>query len=402
VSYTVEWTDHVNGGGEGVVAIVAEALVPIVFWPRVTIVRAIDEELTVVERFLLEAAVQLGKVTNEMIEEITDLPSEVLDALFGGLVSFGLLVKEGGAHVPQTEEVEQTLATGSLRRHSQDTCSIAFLPQTDEAVAYGGPLNGRRRRSPPAPSLSVATDKGYLPVGARTAGRRPSEILEDLLVRRRIAGLPTDIVKIASDSEEQPLPETCPVYRVDGVIRDGTPRLDLRTATGDQQTKIDLSGADVLAARWMYLARFMEDPEGLERAAAALGCVARDMVLGPKGAGRLEVRLNERAAATASAQHSLALPGGFNVIDAQSVITVQVELRPGDDAAAALFALDRAAARLRSDGTEAVAEILAAAAREFGVPETLLAEDALVGRLWALAQYDLVYALRESEDFAYG
>ncbi|MFF4625281.1 hypothetical protein [Nonomuraea jabiensis] len=404
MSYTVEWTDHVGAGGEDVVAVVTEALVPIVFWPRVTIVRAIDEELTIVERFLLEAALRLGKVTNELIEEVTDLPSDVLDALFDGLVSFGLLAKEGTGHVPQTEEVEQTLLRGTLRRHSQDTCTIAFLPQTDEAVAYGVPLTGRRRRSAPAPSLSAPVDKAYAPVGSRAMGRRPSEILQNLLARKRIARLPADVIQVMGDPDEPPLPERCPAYRVDGVVRDrdGMPRLDLRIATGDQQTRIDLSGADALAARWTYQARFLEDPEGLEHAAAALGCEARDVTLRSDKAGHWEVWLNERAATAAAAQRSLTLFGGFNVVHIEDVVTINVELRPADNAAAKLFALDQAAARVRGNGTEAVLEILRAAAREFDLPETALSRDALIGRLWTLAQYDLVYSLRESEDFAYG
>ncbi|WP_157255018.1 hypothetical protein [Nonomuraea typhae] len=395
-AYTVEWADHVEEPADDVLAVVLEALVPMIFWPRVAIRRAIDEDLSAVEMFLLEAAVSLGWLTAEVVEEITDLPTDVITAVTDGLVEFGLLTRNGTTLNPVEDEIAQTLGRETLRRHAWDTCSVLYLPHTHEAVAFGVPARGRRRRSPPPAYLAGPGDRVTAPVGPDLMGTDPARLLSELLVRGDIARLPEDVIGIGPFPEDEPVPESCPVYRVEGVVRTGTPRVDLYVLTGDQRVRLDLSGAETLAGRWLRLAGFLKDPGGSARAAEALGCDAGDLVVED---GR--VLLNARAATAVGNRLSLATSGGFHVTDRQTVISVPIDLRPADLEAAILFALDRAAANMRGAGSEQAGEILARACREHDLPEDALPLAALADRLWGLAQYDLVYMLRAPRDFAY-
>ena len=95
---------------------------------------------------------------------------------------------------------------------------------------------------------------------------------------------------------------------------------------------------------------------------------------------------------------------GIRLEDEQAAALIRIQLRPADDAAAALFALDEAAQLLDSDPAASYQGAIEIAARRFGLaPDSglMAGPDQLRERMWWLKFYEAVYARRESDDFGY-
>ncbi|GAB1822278.1 hypothetical protein [Herbidospora sp. RD11066] len=386
--YTVEWADHVPTPKDGEI-VVAEALLPMLFWRGLEIRRVTEVPLAPVERFLLEAVGRVRTLTAALVTEVTDLSAETVAAVADGLTEPGLLTREHDGWRAEPGPIADALERGTLHLSQRDTCSIVFLPHSEEAVAFGAPLQGRRRRSGPLSVPSDPPDADLAPLDPAHVGRPVPAFLNDLLDQGLIARL-DGIAEFATGADDPFLPATALAYRASGVVRRTAPEVDLRIHSGQEPTRLDLTGATALTNHWRRMAGFAEDPPGPGLMAAALGCAADDLTVGEVVAGRRELLLSEKAARAVAERHSLDTRGGFHVRDELSIIAIGVVFRPADGEAEALFALDRAAARVGK------ARKFEAVCAEFGVTQ-----EALTDRLWQLSRYDTIYALREDEDFRY-
>lgn len=393
-------------------AVITEALLPVLLLRKVKLLRHIDEELTVAERFAIEAALLLGWVSAELIEEVTDLPVDAASLLADRLTDFGLLRAAGARYEVNLEAAEATVRRGTLRLERTDACSVVVLPRTGDMLALGAPLVGKRRRGQPPPRFDSISPAGDAPVPAWLFGRLPSEVVKESYREDRLVGLPTDVQDVLVDPDESRIGERCPAYRVDGVIRGdpARPRITLRAYHGDAdregRLRLDLSGAAQLAASWMGRVEAPGSTDGRSGVLAAIGCTAAEEVRATRS-GPIEwtFRLG-RQATEEIARAGLLLTDrcGIAVGDGESVVEIALRFEPADLAAAFRFAVDHAVDRLLRVPNPTNADldrVRADGCRAFKLDDDAIAAQVLLDRLWALHRYELLYALRKEQDFAY-
>jgi hypothetical protein len=385
--------------------VIREALVPMLLWPSVPVLRRIYEELTVVDRFVAEAAVALAPMRAEDVEEVTTIPRDAVVRIAGRLVGLGLLRAEGADYHPVEEAVRNALRQRAVPEERRGSMTFLYLPHSDDLIAFPvGPGLSR------PPLLQKADPAEVAPLPRELAGARRADVLRARIQSGRAAGLPPEVVDVLDDPTDDALPPSCPAYRCRGHVKsgdDGRLVLEVLDRDGKKTAQWTLSGATGQAAQWIALA---------SRAADAGAAWTAD-------GGTVQVRQDEPAAwtyaldsgaAQAATRDGVRLgdPAGLEIHDGDRreddrvVVVVNARFEPLDRRATRVFALDDAIhAVVDQDpagvSADSVARATAAARARYG-----LAPDALTGAevtesLWTGRHYRHVYGLRAAKDFPY-
>lgn len=422
----VHWVDAPPIVAADTQALVSEALLPVLLWPNVPVLRAVEHRLSVVERFLVEAALDLGDVTTLDVQEIIGIPAESTERVLANLCASRILVRSGDAYLPDTDAAQTALDRETLVELRPDHVSLLMLPRSGDALAF----DGRQGRNPPR--LDRLQPAGQAPVPEALVGCSRIEVVRDLFVSGRVTGLPDAIVEVGDEPESPMLDETCPVYRATGVVRrviaadisngggggDGSmARLRLYDHRSKQQVPLDLPGDSALVRAWRGLGDRLAEP--------AVEAVAAAAVLGPVPGAGAAARLQRAgpvqwtfslaapaARAALDQGRPLAFGGGLE-IEGDTVATrveVAIAFAPRDAAARSIFALDRAADIIARAASETngqitattVEDALASAADELHADPSDLTPIDLRRHLWGRGRHDVVYRVRAAEDFDYG
>jgi hypothetical protein len=135
------WLDTPPSIGDDPLVGITEALLPVFDWIDIPVIRAVEQKLPAVERFLIESALLLGDLSPEDVEEVTGLPEEATRRITGHLCETGVLQAREERYVPNQEAALATLRRESLVELRQD--ALTFIVVT-RAI-------GLRRRSPHRP-----------------------------------------------------------------------------------------------------------------------------------------------------------------------------------------------------------------------------------------------------------
>lgn len=253
--------------------VVADALVPMVWWPDVPVRRNVRVPLSGLDQFVLEAALTLGTVTEQDFTELTALPEQVLHAVAATLVPAGALSRAHDGYVAVPEVANPAVRQRAIVRQRPSTAGFALLPRHGDLLGLppggGWPADLRRRRLRPA-TLAPA------PKTLWNTGR--DRFLAERLNAGPVPGLDPSFVALAPGTDDPPLlPSTddhrfgvCPAYRcratihgrpgqrptVNAVFHGATADPDLPTA----EVEADLTGADGLVREWMSLADAVAEP----------------------------------------------------------------------------------------------------------------------------------------------
>ncbi len=100
------------------------------------VVRAVEQKLSAVEHFLIEAALGLGDLDVEDIEELTGLPEEATRRMAGHLCEISVLTAGDGRYVANEEAALATLTRESLVELRPDVLTFLVLPRCGEALAF--------------------------------------------------------------------------------------------------------------------------------------------------------------------------------------------------------------------------------------------------------------------------
>lgn len=420
--------------------VVSQALLPLLTWRGIPVLRMQRVELTVLERFVLELALTLGSVEPEEFSEVTSLPSNVLAGATWRLVSSGTLAPRGSSYAVDPERAAAALREEAVTRLVHGQASFALLPRTGDLFAVdeqdGGWLRdleqkiAPHRQAPLPPALWSASLTAYLGGQVRARG---------------VVGLDRDVVDVAGREDDpllgEPVPadparrggepgaRTCPVYLCHAELRQtdagiqvvrasafGKPRRGGSapgpTQPDDAEIEIDLTAARELAARWGGLAGALDDPETLDNAWVELSAAtsASDPIAPLAGARRRGLGtwdlLADGAAATllCAQPRALSEPRGLAVESDEEVVHLTCHFFPADDTARALFTRDDLIMRLLAARRSAAAEFTAACEAERGRHADvgdILSDESIRERIWQLGHYHLTYLLREQEDFCY-
>jgi hypothetical protein len=397
VTIRLEWSAPVRPPGNASVVIRA-ALVPMLLWPSVPVTRRVDQDLTIVDRFIVEAALSLSPMRAEDVAEVTGIPPEAIARVAGRLTGLGLLRADGDSYRPLEEAARTALARQTVAEYRTAYVTFLYLPQGDDLFAFP-PGPGQ----PDPPLLKKAPPVAAAPVPARIAGRNRAELLRERIVGGRVAGLPEDIVD-AVDGEDT-VPPVCQAYQCRGHVRsqgdDATLVLRMFDGAGKSVAQCTLAGAAGQAARWAALAA--QAGSVGQRWESAGGAVAAVQEADTTWSFTLD-----GIAANAAARDGVALskPVGLAVHDDDCVVYVDATFAPADPVARHVFALhhavraiaDTAPAQLHPDAVETAT---AAARKAYELDDNALTGTDVADRLWNERHYRHVYAVRSSRDFAY-
>ncbi len=417
---------------------VSQALLPLMHWRGVPVLREHYAELTVLEKFVLEMGLALGGVEPGDFTEITSLPATVLAGAAWRLISSGTLWPRGGSYGIDPDKAAAALRRQAVRRLVRAKASFALLPRTGDLLAAAGQDGGWLREL----EQKLSPDRlAPLPRSLWTATR--NAFLSERIRAGAVAGLDTGIVDVpAAGGADPPLAElskntepatapVCPVYlcraevqssgtaaQVTSAFAYGKPQRKGKDRDPAEATEIeiDLTGARHLAAGWLELADALTDPPTL---LAAWNELATRQPLATdgspddqppldgarrRGLGSWELLVGAETAQRLCAQgRSLTDPVGLAIEADEAVIHLSCTYVPSDDTARALFAREDVIERLlaaRQPGKE-VPRACRDAARHHPGMDQVFSEESVLDRIWQLGHYHLIYALREHKDFCY-
>ncbi|MDQ1024812.1 hypothetical protein QF035_002394 [Streptomyces umbrinus] len=410
------------------VAVVAEAFLPLLHWRGVPVLRRKPQELTMLERFVLEMGLSLGAVEPADFAEVTSLPATVLAGAAWRLVADGALVPQGAGYGVRPERAAATLERQAVSRLVNSTADFALLPRTGDVLAVAGGGGGWLRD---LDQKLIAGDRAPLPASLVEVHR--AAYLAQRVQNGTVAGLGAEVVDVPVPEDDVPLvtgagqnraPVLCPAYRCRARVRRtasgdhhveavvlGRPR---RGAQGDEDATVeieaDLSGADALVNGWLELTGALEFQHVQQAAWRTLGPPSTGHGRPPLNSvsrrGPLEWDMHvsgPTANALCAHGRSLTEAMGLAVVGEEAVVELACWFVPADEEARGLFAREKLVARLLSSRTPDDEFGLACreAADQNPTAVAVLSPQAVRERIWQLGHYQLVYALREREDFAH-
>jgi hypothetical protein len=392
VNVTFSWSAPIESARDATV-VVREALLPMLLWPSVPVVREVEQKLTVIDRFVVEAALQMAPVTAVDIAEVTGVPQDAVSRIAGRLVGLGLLVPDGIGFAP-TESATAALNRASVPERQVTRLAFLYLPQGDDLIAY---QDGPHRVDPPM--LHRMVPETMAPLHPGTAERRLAGFLRDRIVGGQVVGLPEGIVDVDEEQvdEKQTVPLGCPAYRCAGSVVTTNTNVELRLHTvGAKRKQINykIAGAAGQAASWSSRA------EWTDAAVAdwtATGGTVETTQLGPT---QWSLTVDGPAAVAAAAEVDLSRSAGLSMQSDDCVTYLDVSFAPADHSARRVFAMQDALLRITSKVTddldeEAVADAASSARARYGLTEADLTDAAVHDQLWVNGHYLHVYALRK-------
>jgi hypothetical protein len=372
----------------------------------VPVIRRIYEELTVVDRFVVEAALTLAPMRAEDVAEVTTVPRDAVVRIAGRLASLGLLRADGLDFYPVEAAAWNALQQRAVPEDRQTSMTFLYLPHSDDLIAFP---TGPGRSKPPL--LQKAKPAEVAPLPREVAGARRADLLRTRIQSGRVAGLPPDIVDVVTDDmSDEALPASCPAYRCRGHVKsndDGRLVLDVLDRDGKKTAQWTLSGAIEQADEWVALALRALD------AGTSWTVAGGDVQVVQEGPAAWMYVL-DAVAAKAAARDGLRLsePAGLEIHDGDRreddrvVVAVNARFVPLDDDATRVFALHQAIRTLVDQDTAsmsalAVTEATTAARAAYGLENDALTEPEITDSLWTEKHYRHVYALRAAKDFPY-
>lgn len=390
MSVTFRWSAPITSAKDATV-VVREALLPMLLWPSVPVELEVHQRLTVIDRFVAEAALMMAPVFAADIAEVTGVPEDAVDRIAGRLVGLGLLVPAGAGFAPAATAAA-VLARPTVPERRETRLTFLYLPQGDDLIAY---QDGPRRVEPPRLHRMTPEAVSRLPLGA--AERSLAGFLRERIAGGRVLGLPDGVVDVID--EEQTTPLACPVYRCGGTVvtTDAEVELRLRPVAQRLRARYTIVGAVGQAAYWSARTEWA----GAVADWTATGGTVEPTRLGPTS---WSLAVDGPAATEAAAAGvDLSGPRGLSMDSEDCVTYVDVAFSPADHAARRVFAMQDAVFRIASKmvddlDEETVSDAASAARATYGLPEADLTDAAVHRQLWLDRHYLHVYALRK--DFA--
>jgi hypothetical protein len=405
----------------GTVLDLPRAYVPVFLWPSVPVLMRREQRLNLIERFALQAAQELGTVTAKELGELTGLPERAVGPLLRRLLAIGVLeASEPGSYAP-TSKVAFVLQEETIILAEEAIQDFAYFPVSDELLALNVSRAVRTRLFHPRmrPVLTM-------PVAPPLCDQSACAIVNRHLDAGTALGRLPTLLRALEPERPEPIGDLCPVFEASPVLcrkdeENARHRVDLtfrapRVAgeAGDPWTvKTRFVGVDGLADGWQRLAGLTRHPEVVPLLWQALA--APEAALDRTELAKLSVEeiqspryaLSLPEAAARTLQHRAGPLGREEWVRLEedlATVLIGLELRPADDAAAALFALDDAASLLDGDPSPGYRAAIDTAARRFGLSfgaDHAPTPEQVRDRMWELKYYQAVYALREKEDFDY-
>lgn len=388
--------------------VVTEALLPIFDWIDVAVVRAVEQKLSAVERFLIETALALGDLDVEDVEELTGLPEEATRRIAGHLCELSVLNAEAGRYTANEDAAWATLARERTVELRQDVLTFLVLPRSGDALAF----EHKQGRGAP-PQVHRLDPVASAPVPGAYRDVTQVAVLRTLLGAAHVGGLPEDVTGMAEPQDDKPVPDVCPAYRYTGQLRMRSGRVTakghLYGERGEERVALDLSRAGHLVDYWLDQAELLYLAGVFRAACAEVGCSADDAKARRSGASHWAFQVSAQGARDIAGRGvRLCRPGGLELLSADGTtkIEVMVSFEAADSGAAVVFAVDAAADMLEDLPPESLqapdlGQAIATACSAYQVEASPEMGHVVRTRLWGRGHHYPIYKLRAGEDFDY-
>lgn len=365
-----------------------------------------------VERFLLRAVLEQGRVELVELSHATGIPSGPLVMFLEKLARAGLLhpLDAGGYGADRARALE-AVHCDELPELTTTEVGILFLPRTGDMLA----LDAERLRAI-SRFLSNIRPKCRAPLGD-SSGRGILDILNEALAAGRVAGLPGHAKRFTSvgRKDEARLSEHCPAYLLSGEIRLGDEDIPgLRGKLSGKSIKgkgvsdeyeehgLDLSWARGLRTVLAGVARLPIPRHILEESIRAK---IHELVLA--GPGQLQVAAPIKAVRDRTRGTLLTQPSGLSVRWEAPELPFEVEyavrFQPAEDQDSLWFELDALIGQYLNGSLDdlGMRDHLRELDHRLREADGIDAIEAAVARLWQLRHYVRAYELRERDIFSY-
>jgi hypothetical protein len=386
ISY--EWKPDPPNLDQGASVELVEAVVPILFW-QAPVTKLIAHGLSVVERFVIEAALQLGVVTVTDVAEVTGLPEHLVVRVISHIAAVGVLevVERDRSYAVIRDKAQESLGAEQLFESHPATLTLLYLPRTDDLIAF---------EDAAAPNIHRISPMFSAPMPEKMLEANRDDFLHQRIQEGSVEGLPDWVHEVVAD--EAPFPKTCPAYRSRGQVGDGTGKISLMDRNVRHRApSIGLTAPTGMVSRIMQLSANVSGAlatYGQARTTVSAGESARIVKIGAEAAQRMS-----------DDRHSVVRLLRLEVADESEriVAAIAVRLEPDDEAARAVFALSRAVntvleTPLNEVDEQTIQAGVRDAAAEYGHKVT---EAQVRSALWRRGEFHRLYLLRASEDFSY-
>ncbi len=395
------------GPGPRDILVVEETLLPMLLLPDVPVVlRDVREPISILQRFLLQAAVDARMLDLHDAQQATSIPLYALRTLSCEFAQSGLFTRESvtDRFTPNDDLCGRALATNRVELEKPSRLHLLFLPESNELVALQRDDTVRKFVN----TLQACTpDAGYPTPGLE--GRGFYEFLQSHIERSAVAGLPSDFIRIEplataptipGDTTGSTMPASVPAFRVSFTVTTGDthPRCRLRLLAARKANEIDLSAATTTIATTAQRATLSTLPTASLPALANLG-MPRDAQgeLVFESPVRATVPLDAWSARLVSAMTWLTRPHPVRVQQPELSLTTRASMSflASDEVADRLFAIDEATLAVLNAPTAPTPQSLRAAVERSGRG---VRDGDVTERLWQRREFAHVHSIRAHED----
>lgn len=396
-----------DGPGPRDVLVVEQATLPMLLLRDVSVVlRDVREPISVLQRFLLQAALDAGVLNLHEAQQASSVPLFALRRLAWEFARAGLFttVEQSDCFAPNNELCRRSLAMDRVELEKPGRLHFVFLPESDELVAL---VVDDHTRKFVTELQNCEPDAGY--PTPTLEGVACGEFLQQRMGRGEISGLPADFLRFdtasltpAGPSSEtaSPLPSAIPAFRVGFTALSDKEalRCRLRLLAIRKSPEVDLSAARVLLSRVMEHVGATRSPAESIPSLRAQGFpagVRSELVF--ESPVRAKVPLEAWAAQQVASRGWLTRSTVLRVQYPSLAITLRASLAftAADTEADRLFAIDEAAQELLRLPSTPTSKALATAVDRVGRgAET----SHVVDRLWQGGEYACIHAIRVQED----
>ena len=398
--------------GSDTLAQVGSGLLPLLVFPDVPILRRIDHQMQILDRFVLEVCLRLGSISATDILEATGVPHAVADTVCHRLAAHGLLREtedQDTVYVADAMLAERALAEDCFHEDKEDTCDFILLTRTGDLMPVGGDDAWL--------TLNRIVPYSKAPVLRELSGKPINDLVAEC-VRQANLQQTDGIVDAVAGEESCPVEDLAPAYRFAGTLReDGnrrrfsvqlvSARRDRRGASGPRALRVHLDRATGLIEQ-LCEAVVSCRAKWADGAAIVLG-VDRSALdetdITEEGPACWRIRLDGPSTRHVLNGMELTDRAGLQVeLDSGITLEFSLGVEPKDDEARRYFVLDHITGVLSENTTTTQADVVEAAEQaccRYEYARDALESEAILDWLWRRGAYAVVYDLRKEEDFSY-
>jgi hypothetical protein len=378
---------------------VRNAWLPLVIWEGVRVKLRGTRGLSLMERFVIKALLELQNCNAEDLREVAAIPPELSAWLFASLVQRNLATQYDDTHYqPHVAACHDALQSNRVPIERDEERSFFWFPLTDEYVALQDSAGAIRR-------FRGIEPVGKYPLPERWRREKRATLIRRAVEEKRVYG--ADIGDLIDVSDDAILNDEYPAYHCAAVLPESTTgdwRLTLfgnrkrkqaqdrgglqEGHLGGEQAELPLT-IPVLP----HLIDLWKKPLSAAQPYVHRELIDQGMSKVSFGKCSCSAELGGTAATTMTRQRLLSPTLSLALqVDREIEYAIPLQLIPADSVAKRLFAIDEAVRELLT--APRPSDTFIAITQKDGITRACL-----IDRLWQLKLFAMVYQLREKEDF---